>query len=114
VQLGLENTLNERAKLAGWFILSRNFTDNQIDDVIISCSYQSKINESNSYYGLGGTYRKNYLKGAAVIPNISMCSRRTTLNISYDINISKNTVSQRGALEAGLIYTGIRLRKNRD
>lgn len=107
-QLGWEHVIDDRSKLMSSLIVSDNNGTNA-GDLFISCMYDTRINETNNYrLGLGGIYRKNELKGSALLPCVSLHFYRFSLNASYEVDVSRRTASQRGAFEVGLIYAGIR------
>lgn len=105
VQMGLENTVDDRTKLYFAIIIS-SASEKKVGDLFLSCMYQTKINESNYKICLGGSYRRNELRGAAFVPCLALDYNHFVLSMSYDTDISSKTTSQRGGFEVGMIYIG--------
>ncbi len=76
----------------------------RVNDLIAGLLYEFSINKNN-FLSVGGWLRENTIKGNSIIPSLGLNFYDFVLNFSYDINISSNTASQRGASEVSLIYT---------
>jgi type IX secretion system PorP/SprF family membrane protein len=97
------------SKLFASFLIG--ISNQNVNKIITGLTYDVSISRKNSFL-IGGWFRKNQFKGNSLIPNVGLNFRDFTVNFSFDINMSSNTTSQRGAGEASLKYTIAKTKKS--
>jgi type IX secretion system PorP/SprF family membrane protein len=80
------------------------FTKGTMEDGLLGCMYQMNIADSKNQFLFGSWFRKSKLKGSAIVPTLGLKFSKLNLTCSYDISISREVTSQRGAAEISLIY----------
>jgi type IX secretion system PorP/SprF family membrane protein len=111
LQFGLEKTTANQNKLYCSSIISANTVNKKVDDYSIGFFYEMKINESKYKIALGGLYRKSILYGSVIMPGLGLRYNKFSLNLSYDVNVSKKNTGPQNAFELGMIFNGKRLLK---
>jgi type IX secretion system PorP/SprF family membrane protein len=100
--VALEKNLENNKKIYTAFLIG--FSNQSVNDIITGVTYQLQINKSNQF-SFGAWLRKNIIMGNSIIPKIGLNFKSFMLATSYDINISSNSTSNKGASELSLIYT---------
>jgi type IX secretion system PorP/SprF family membrane protein len=111
LQAGWDHTIDERSKLKYYFLAGGTPDDHTLNDILVSCLYQTRINESDYRIEFGGGVRRNYLTGTAVTPCVGLLYDTFVLHVSYEVTVTGKSTDQRGGMEAGLVYTGRRAAK---
>lgn len=105
-QVGLETSLAERDKLLTNFTIDSYTDDKGIDNYSVGCIYQMNIGQSIYKISGGSFYRNDKIYGSVIAPCLGLKFNNFNLNISYNIDLSKNTTTQKKAFELGLIFIG--------
>ncbi len=100
--LSFQKEFQNNSKLFTSFLIG--ISNQNVNDIITGLTYDLRINRKNSFR-IGGSFRKNEVRGNSIIPNLGLNFRDFNVNFSYDINVSSITIKQRGASEASLKYT---------
>ena len=99
--LSWENNFADNKKIYAAILLG--YSDKTVDDLLAGVNYQIGINRVN-FFIMGCWFKKSAIRGNAIVPAIGLLFNGISILTSYDINISSNNSSQRGASEISMIY----------
>ena len=106
--LAWERILSDNRKMYSAILIS--YSGENIDDSFLGIIYEITLNQKNKQLHFGSWLRKNMYRGTAVVPIIGLRYNDFTLNLSYDINISKKDLGQKGSSEISLSHTHAKTR----
>ena len=86
-------------------LMVSNTKDKTLGYINVNFIYLARINQSRYKIGPGCSFRRDEFSDNALIPSIALYYEKFVFNISFDVNVSKQTSSQRRAAEASVIYT---------
>jgi type IX secretion system PorP/SprF family membrane protein len=111
-QTGIEAVVNDRSKVIAHCNLNTSLKQKRLNNLVLGCMYQTRINDSRYFMSAGATYRKTSLQGSAVAPALGLKFNRMALQLLYSVPLAKRSTAARGAMELGLVFSGKRTGNN--